>query len=89
VNLCPQPLSMESLLAQLFPGELGYVQKPAHYSRIRTRYGEAFGGRDGYIMSAESVMNEICHFVQINRQLRGQPSRRSPGHLQSSQHLFA
>jgi hypothetical protein len=70
VNLCPQPLSMEALLVQLFPGEVGYVEKPAHYSRIRTRYGETFGGRNGYIMSAESVMEEVRLFVQVNRQLR-------------------
>jgi hypothetical protein len=77
VNLCPHPLSMGSLLAQVFPGEVGYVEKPAHYSRIRTRYGEAFGGRDGYIMSAESVMDEVRLFVQVNRQLRISAGRAS------------
>ncbi len=72
VNLVSQPLSMATILAEIFPGQTGQILTPAPYSRIRTRYAEAFGGTGGYIMSAASVMQEIARFVEINRLLTPQ-----------------
>jgi hypothetical protein len=69
VNLVSEPLSMATILVEIFPGQTGQILTPAPYSRIQTRYAEAFGGAGGYIMSAASVMKEIAQFVHINRLL--------------------
>jgi len=77
VNLCTEPLPMTAVLAEFFPGQFGQVKTPAPYSRIRTRYAEAFGGGDGYVMGADEVLAEMRRFVLSHRQPRGgkTPSR--------------
>jgi hypothetical protein len=70
INLCPEPLPMTAVLSELFPGQMGHVKTPAPYSRIRTRFAEAFGGASGYIMSAAEALQEIGDFVR--------PLRRPP-----------
>ncbi len=72
VNLVSEPLSMATILAEIFPGQTGEIITPAPYSRIRTRYAEAFGGARGYIMSAASMMQEIAQFATIHRLLTHQ-----------------
>jgi hypothetical protein len=70
VNLVPEPLSMNKVLAELFPSQTGHVLTPAPYSRIRTRYAGAFGGAGAYIMSADEVLKEAGRYV---RTVRGLP----------------
>ncbi len=67
VNLCPEPLPMTAVLSELFPGQIGHVKTPAPYSRIRTRFAEAFGGASGYIMSAAEVLEEMSRYVRTLR----------------------
>jgi hypothetical protein len=74
VNLVPEPLPMNEVLAELFPGQTGHVLTPAPYSRIRTRYAGLFGGPGSYIMSAEEVLKEAVRYV---RAVRG-PAFRPP-----------
>jgi hypothetical protein len=64
VNLVPEPLPMDEVLAELFPGQTGHVLTPAPYSRIRTRYAGLFGGAGAYIMSAEEVLEEAGRYVK-------------------------
>lgn len=51
----------EKLTGQKFVNELG--KKPANYD-YRTCYGEMFGGRDGYIMKKNDIVNEIRGFCK-------------------------
>jgi hypothetical protein len=69
VNLVPEPLPMDEVLAELFPGQTGHVLTPAPYSRIRTRYAGLFGGAGAYIMSADEVLEEACRYVRAMRGL--------------------
>jgi hypothetical protein len=67
VNLVPEPLPMDEVLAELFPGQTGHILSPAPYSRIRTRYAGLFGGAGAYIMSAEEVLEEAVWYVRVVR----------------------
>jgi len=69
VNLVPEPLPMNEVLAELFPGQTGHVLTPAPYSRIRTRYAGLFGRGGAYIMSAEEVLEEASRYVRAMRGL--------------------
>jgi hypothetical protein len=69
VNLVPEPLPMNEVLAELFPGQTGHILTPAPYSRIRTRYAGLFGRPGAYIMSAEQVLEEASRFVRTVRGL--------------------
>jgi hypothetical protein len=75
VNLVSEPLPASRLLSELFPGEVGHIAKPAHYSRIRSRHAEVFGGSGGYIMSAEAALTQLSQFVRVQKRLR----RSKPG----------
>jgi hypothetical protein len=72
VNLVTEPIPMNDILAELFPGQTGHVLTPAPYSRIRTRYAGLFGGAGAYIMSADEVLEEAARYV---RAVRGLPLR--------------
>lgn len=64
VNLFPEPLSMDRIIARCFPGaRTGDPREPAPAYRLRTRHAEAFGGRDGYLLAAASVLGEIEGYV--------------------------
>jgi hypothetical protein len=69
VNLVTEPLPMNEVLAELFPGQTGHVLTPAPYSRIRTRYAGLFGGAGAYIMSADEVLEETSRYVTAVRGL--------------------
>jgi hypothetical protein len=69
VNLVPEPLPMNEVVAELFPGQTGHVLTPAPYSRICTRYAGLFGGPGAYIMSAEEVLEEAGRYVRAVRGL--------------------
>ncbi len=64
VNLCAEPLPMRLLMDTLFPGQLGHVQTPAPYSRIKTLFAQEFGGNGDYIMSAQQILHAIVGYVQ-------------------------
>jgi hypothetical protein len=64
VNLVSEPLPMNAVLKQFFPGQFGQVRTPAPYSRIRTRYAGPLGGSGGYIMSAAEVLEEIGRYLR-------------------------
>jgi hypothetical protein len=67
LNLVPEPLPMNEILAELFPGQTGQVLTPAPYSRIQTRYAGLFGGAGAYIMSAEEVLEQASRYVRAVR----------------------
>jgi hypothetical protein len=77
VNLVPEPLPMDEILAEIFPGQTGHVLTPAPYSRIRTRYAGLFGGAGAYIMSAEQVLKEAGRYVKAMRGLSFRTRRSS------------
>lgn len=57
----------EYLTGEKFVNELNGV--PANYD-YRTRYAEVFGGKGQYILSRESVLEEIREFVEIQKSSR-------------------
>jgi hypothetical protein len=77
VNLVPEPVPMNEVLAKLFPGQTGHVVTPAPYSRIRTRYAGLFGRAGAYIMSAEEVLEEASRYVRAMRGLLPRMPKRS------------
>lgn len=64
VNLFTEPLETERLVERCFPG-VSLAPKPATGARydLRTRHAELFGGRGGYIMSRDAVLDELESFV--------------------------
>jgi len=78
VNLCTEPLPTADILLEFFPGQMGQVRSPAPYSRIRTRYAAAFGGKGDYIIAASEVLAEMrgCILAHRREKAGSAPSRR-------------
>jgi len=68
VNLFTEPLPMQRIIDSYFPNvQVGPAQSPAPVYCMRTRHAEQFGGRDGYVMDAESCFEAIGEFVARER----------------------
>lgn len=64
VNLFPEPLESERILAELFTGAaVGPPVEPAPRYDLRTAHAKVFGGDGGYVMGADEVMREFGKFV--------------------------
>lgn len=68
VNLFTEPTPMSAIIEDCFPGvRVGQPKHPAPAYRVQTNHAALFGGRDGYIMSADSVLDGIARFVGRER----------------------
>ncbi|WP_191082707.1 NAD(P)-dependent oxidoreductase [Roseococcus microcysteis] len=64
VNLFTQPLPTRRIIDLLRPGAtVGAPADPAPRYDTRTRHGPAFGGMEGYVMSADAVLDALARFV--------------------------
>lgn len=64
VNLFPEPLETRRVLDELFAGAtVGPTAQPAPRYDLRTRHAELFGGANGFVMSADEVMEALSRFV--------------------------
>ncbi len=65
LNIATEPLSVAEIFKRLtdrvFQNEV--LQEPPFYD-YRSKYGEVFGGKDGYFADKETVLNEIVEFVK-------------------------
>jgi hypothetical protein len=71
VNLFTAPLPMHELIDACFPGApVGPASLPAPSYNLRTQYAELFGGHDGFIMSADSVLAALKSYISDIRHQR-------------------
>ncbi len=68
LNLSTAPLRTGDIARELFAVELPVPDGAiAGFYDMRSRYGDLFGGSDGYLYSAERTMSELREFVQEER----------------------
>jgi hypothetical protein len=65
LNVSVEPVSMSAIAGRFFPGKRlgGDVAAPGHYD-MRSKHAAAFGGRDGYVVTAEAMMAGLGEFLQ-------------------------
>jgi hypothetical protein len=68
-HLATEPVSMQTIVERLFPEKINTGRRGSapHYN-MRTIYAEKFGGANGYIANAESVLTDMELYVQGERQ---------------------
>lgn len=72
VNLFGAPVAMADVIDAFFPGALvGPATQPAPRYDVHTRHAAAFGGRGGYVASAEEVLGEMARYVAADRRQQG------------------
>lgn len=68
INLFTEPVGMDRIIDRLFPeAPVGPGSDPAPDYRLRTRYASLFGGADGYMLDAASVMRDMAAYVENER----------------------
>jgi hypothetical protein len=68
VNFATEPIRTQAIVNRSFPGkEVGAQAGAAVRYDVRTRYGGLFGGRSGYMYSAETVLTQIGDWVHWDR----------------------
>ena len=68
VNLFTEPVSMQTIIDRLFPGApVGPAVEPAPIYQLRTRHARLFGGANGYVANAPSVMAAMDDFICAHR----------------------
>jgi hypothetical protein len=68
VNLFPEPIATSRIVEEVFPdAKVANPSEPAPRYSLRTRHAETFGGRDGFIMNQQAVLDEICRYVERER----------------------
>jgi nucleoside-diphosphate-sugar epimerase len=68
VNLFTEPLPTRRIVEMLLPGAaVGAPAEPAPRYDTRTLHGQAFGGIEGYVMSADAVLEKLARFVALAR----------------------
>jgi len=65
VNVASEPVSMREITSAFFPA-VSLAAKPAPHAiyRMRSEHAERLGGRDGYLIDREKVLNGIGGFVR-------------------------
>lgn len=68
VMLATEPVATADIQTQFFPDSVigAAAGKPVFYN-VQTRHAEAFGGKDGYILSKAEVLADIGRFVAAER----------------------
>lgn len=70
VNLFGQAVAMSDVADAFFPcAALGSATKPAPSYNLRTRYADLFGGANGYILRAETILGEMARYIAAERRL--------------------
>ncbi len=65
VNLFTEPLSMRGIIDRFFPAApVAAESEPAPRYQLRSRYAELFGGSEGYVLSAEALLEAIGRFIE-------------------------
>jgi hypothetical protein len=68
VNLFGAPLPMREVTDAFFPtASLGPETHPAPNYDLRTVHAELFGGKDGYVVDATTLLGEMARFVAAER----------------------
>jgi dTDP-4-dehydrorhamnose reductase len=68
VNLVTAPIATSAILARSFPDKrVGAAAGASVAYDLRTRHAAAFGGGDGYVMTADAVLAELDAFVARER----------------------
>lgn len=71
VNLFPEPIATGRIVDALFrDARIASPSDPAPRYNLRTRHAEIFGGRDGFIMDQQAVLDEIRRYVERERGTR-------------------
>jgi hypothetical protein len=71
VNLFAAPLLMRDIIDAFFPeSSVGLFTQSAPTYNLRTQYAELFGGKDGFIMSADRVMAALGSYIASVRHER-------------------
>jgi hypothetical protein len=67
-NLFTAPMEMAEIIDAFFPGApVGARVNPAQKYCLQTKHAGMFGGRDGFILSAETVLGEMARFIIAER----------------------
>lgn len=68
VNLVPEPLPTRMILDQCFPGVVvGPPSAKTLQYDLRTKHSEVFNGPNGYIMSADHVLEALRAYLSLGR----------------------
>lgn len=64
IHLFPQPIVTRRIVEAFFPGkQIGAEAGPPAFYDYRTRYSDLFGRSDGYVASADDVMERMGAFI--------------------------
>jgi hypothetical protein len=65
INLSVEPVAMSAIAERFFPGKTlgGDAVQPGHYDMM-SKHAAAFGGRDGYVVTADAMMDALGDFLQ-------------------------
>ncbi|GGY49425.1 NAD-dependent epimerase/dehydratase family protein [Parvularcula lutaonensis] len=68
IHFFPEPLGTQAILDAFFPDKaVGSAPYPeAHYD-YRTIHDGFFGGRDGYMLDTDEVLEDLSHFIETAR----------------------
>ncbi|MEX0833808.1 MAG: NAD-dependent epimerase/dehydratase family protein [Actinomycetota bacterium] len=70
INISTEPLAMSEIIESNFPGADLEESAPSVYYDMRSRHAEMLGGRSGYILSKNEVLQDISTFVRGVREGR-------------------
>jgi hypothetical protein len=69
VNFTTEPIATRKIVERYFPGKpIGAQAECAATYDLRTRFAEHFGGRQGYVFSAERVLSRLGDWLHHYRQ---------------------
>ena len=78
VNLFTEPVTMRSVIDAYFPhAKVGPERKPAPIYRLRTKHARLFGGADGHVLDAASVLDALGDYVGQERARTSAPAHAS------------
>ena len=64
VNLVTEPIPLRSIWRKFFPQhDIPGIAAPGAQYRLRSKFADLFGGRDGYVMNADEVLSSLGAFV--------------------------
>lgn len=68
VNLCPEPLRTERIIAAYFPAAaVGPLRETSPAYRMSTRHADLFGGSGGFILTEDACLDLIGAFVATEK----------------------
>ena len=68
INMFTEPVTMRSIIDTYFSGiNVGPELRPAPTYRLRTKHARLFGGSNGYVLNAASVMEALGNYIRQER----------------------